>query len=174
MEHHKGREPVPPQGTDSAAMRLESVNDSRLRTLIGWFDSQQDMARWGGPTMRWPITMRTLKEDARIPDLASFFLVDDDSILGFGQFYRRLDRCHLGRLAIAPDFRGQRLGQTLIEQLAQRGNRTLATDSESLFVLEDNRPAIRLYERCGFSETRYPGDDLDLAHITYMIREAGS
>ncbi len=50
--------------------------------------------------------------------------------------------------------------------------RTLKVATQSLFVLEDNQRAKRLYERLGFTETSYPGSDIHMAGILYMTRTA--
>ena len=153
-------------------MHLTPPTNQYLHTLLGWFDTNDSVSVWGGPDMRVPMTFDSLKVDAKIDDLNSYFLIDHDgNTVGFGQFYRRLNHCHLGRLVIAPEYRGQRRGELLIEALSTEGARLLMLESQSLFVLADNRPARTLYERLGFRETPYPGDDVHDSNIVYLIRQ---
>jgi ribosomal protein S18 acetylase RimI-like enzyme len=152
-------------------MRLIQSNEQRLRTLFSWFDDDHSVAVWGGPGMRLPMTFETLKADARLDTLASHFLLDqDDVVVGFGQFYRRIDHVHLGRLVIAPQQRGRGFGTILIEMLSDEGQRSLGLATQSLFVRDDNRRARKLYERTGFTETSYPGNDINRPDIVYMTR----
>ncbi|MEM7082286.1 MAG: GNAT family N-acetyltransferase [Pseudomonadota bacterium] len=155
-------------------MRLVEPNPERLDTLFGWFDNDAAVRRWGGPVMRIPMSRTSMEEDAQIGVLASYFLVDDQEVLGFGQYYDRLNRCHLGRLVICPNRRGERLGQQLIERLVHDGHQRLGLSEQSLFVLDDNHRAIALYQRLGFTFAHYPGNDGMGDEVRYMVRRARS
>jgi len=105
-----------------------------------------------------------------VQELASWSMVDDDGTLcAFGQYYPRLGRCHLGRLAVSPARRGRGIGSTLVQELAQRGLAELKTDSCSLFVLPGNERAARLYSRLGFVVRPYPEPSPLFDHCTYMV-----
>jgi ribosomal protein S18 acetylase RimI-like enzyme len=67
---------------------------------------------------------------------------EEGQVLAFGQYYERAGRCHFGRLVV------------------------------SLFVIADNAPAIRLYERLGFAPAVYPEDDPDVRTYLYMVAAA--
>ena len=93
------------------------------------------------------------------PELPSFSLIGDDrELLGFGQYYLRVGRCHLARLVISPPHRGQGLGAVLVLGLCRRGCKNLGVQECSLFVLPDKAPALNLYRRLGFAEAPYPGE----------------
>lgn len=156
-------------------MRLISTTDAHLEKLMGWFrENPLDCMRWGGPEFRHPYTKATFREDVRYAELPSYSLLNEnDELLGFGQYYERKGRCHLARLAISPNHRRQGLGKTLVRKLSQRGCHDLKVDHCSLFVLSDNTPAIRLYQRLGFVPTTYPGDmPAEVEGCTYMVASA--
>lgn len=137
---------------------LVSLHASHLETLASWFPDAWSCRRWGGPAFRYPFTMRSFREDLQLDEITSRGLLGESGeLLGFGQYYARWGHCHLARLAVASDRRGEGLGARLIQLLAREGGKALATEACSLFVFPDN-PARRLYRRLGFVETRPPAN----------------
>ena len=119
--------------------------------------------------MRFPSTQREFEADLKLDRLDSYVLLLGSQLAGFGQFYERLDHCHLGRLVVAPDFRGQGLVQTLVEALLEEAQQKLGLARASLFVLEHNSIAKRAYLRLGFEESLYP-EEIPLADCLYMTK----
>jgi ribosomal protein S18 acetylase RimI-like enzyme len=154
----------------AATITLEGTTAAHLRQMMSWFADAQACRLWGGTEFRYPFTEETFVADSRCESLPSYSLLGDgDRLLGFGQYYDRRGRCHLSRLAISPDHRGQGLGTQLIAQLVELGAPVLHADQCSLFVARTNPAAARLYARLGFVIVPYPDDSLPLAGIDYMI-----
>jgi len=150
-------------------MKLIALAEPHLVELMQWFPDQQSCAIWAGPDFRYPFTQETFREDMRL-QLPTYSLISDDGeLLGSGQYYLRVGRCHLARLAISPRHRGRALGAVLIRELCQRGCAELNVDHCSLFVLTSNTPAMRLYTRLGFKEALYPGEMPDIEGCIYML-----
>jgi len=151
-------------------VNLTLFDDAHLPELMSWFPDELSCHTWGGPEFRFPFTEATFREDARLASLSTWALVGDDGTLaGFGQFYLRVGRCHLGRLAIAPDARGRGLGATLVRGLCRHGGAALGVGTFSLFVVPGNERALRLYRRLGFSPAPYPEPDPALDPYIYMV-----
>ncbi|MBS0366027.1 MAG: GNAT family N-acetyltransferase [Proteobacteria bacterium] len=150
-------------------LRLQSFEGSQLSELMSWFPDQHSCQRWGGPEFRFPFTEATFREDAKLNSLPTYALVQERALIGFGQYYLRLGRCHLGRLAIAPALRGRGLGASLVQELCLKGKAQLGVDSFSLFVLPSNERAFRLYQRLGFSAVPYPEPLPGPEGILYMV-----
>jgi ribosomal protein S18 acetylase RimI-like enzyme len=149
---------------------LASATRAHLRQMMDWFPSAQSVLLWGGTEFRFPFTEDSFAQDCMLERVPSFVLIDDlGELHAFGQCYRRCDRCHLGRLAIAPSRRGQGIGTRLVRELAAQGSRVLAVTECSLFVSPLNPRARALYERLGFRCTRYPDDSYDASAYDYMI-----
>jgi ribosomal protein S18 acetylase RimI-like enzyme len=144
---------------------------ARLPELMRWFPDPASCSVWGGAHFRWPCTELTFQADAGIGVLPSRMLLadEDGSLLAFGQYYRRVGRCHLGHLAVRPETRGRGAGTLLICELCAEGARALDVAEFSLFVLVRNRPAERLYRRLGFEETCYPGALPAAEPLRYMV-----
>lgn len=156
---------------EKAFVRLEPFDDAHLPELMSWFPDTISCQTWGGVEFRFPFTEASFREDAKLSSLPAWSLVrnDDGALAGFGQFYLRVGRCHLGRLAIAPDSRGTGLGSTLVRELCRRGGAALGVDSYSLFVVPENERALRLYRRLGFSTAPYPEPTPALIGYIYMV-----
>jgi len=154
-------------------MRLQAFEQRWLAELMGWFPDTDACRVWGGPGFRFPFTATTFREDARLDSLPTWALVDDDGrFVGFGQYYLRVGRCHLGRLVVAPARRGRGLGSTLVHELCRQGAAELGTQSCSLFVLPGNERALNLYRRLGFVPVPYPEAAPTFDGCVYMVRSA--
>lgn len=151
-------------------MKLVTPNDGHLSEMMNWFPDRRSCAIWAGPEFRYPFDATSFREGVRL-DLPSYSLVDDRGALAaFGQYYLRAARCHLARLVVSPIYRARGLGYALIRELSRIGRGALNVTECSLFVMEDNTPARRLYERMGFASTPYPENDLPHVHgMLYMV-----
>ncbi|RBP53307.1 acetyltransferase (GNAT) family protein [Arenicella xantha] len=138
--------------------------------MMTWFTSDQQITSWGGPGFRFPLSIHSFKEDLKLSELDSFALTDQSNrLLGFGQCYERLSRCHLGRLVINPAHRGRGLIAQLMTQLITFGREKFDTNEVSLFVLNDNHSALSAYQNFGFSIEQYP-EVLPLENCSYMLK----
>lgn len=152
-------------------MKLIKFDESHLAELMGWFPTQKSVAPWGGPEFRFPFTELSFLSDLNLGSTNSFVLVNDALLpVAFGQYYLRKQRCHLSRLAVSPLMRGGGIGRELIAQLSVQGQAALMVDSCSLFVMADNKAAMRLYITLGFTKTVYP-QEIE-ADVIYMVRES--
>lgn len=138
-------------------MQFCSPTTAHLSELVSWFDSADGLASWAGPGISYPIEFDSFKEKLKLASLESFSMVSmNEKLLGFGQCYERLGCCHLGRLAIAPSERGKNLIAQLVAKLSKHGSAKFQTNTISLFVLKNNNPAIKAYEKLGFRMAYYP------------------
>lgn len=155
-------------------MQFQRFEAVRLVHLMSWFPDAHACRVWGGPPFRFPFTPVTFREDAKVDSLPTWMLVDAGEMVAFGQYYLRIGRCHLGRLAVSPRLRGHGIGAALVRELCARGAAELGMDEFSLFVLPDNERARRLYERLGFVPDRYPDESPQYADFIYMVQRAKS
>ncbi len=151
-------------------MQFAAVYDDDITELMTWFSNDDQVRRWGGPSFRYPFTKEQFIIDLKLNELYSFGIFDNQRLIAFGQYYNRLDRCHLGRLVVSPRWRKRGVGTALIEKLCTSGQQALGLSSYSLFVLRNNHSAVRLYQRCGFKEADYP-ETISIPDCLYMIRE---
>ncbi len=151
-------------------MELVETAPDHLPELMSWFPDQESCSIWGGPNQRFPFTAETFREDAGLDKFPSYSLVGGDGeLLAFGQYYERARRCHLARLATAPQRRGRGIGVVLMRELSRIGSEHLGADVCSLFVMNHNAPALRLYEKLGFVTAPAPPGSPEIVDCLYMI-----
>ena len=151
-------------------MKLIPADEDHVLTMLDWFPSALAAHQWAGPKFRFPFSKKSFLEDLKLSDIRSYQLMDGSKLVAFGQCYNRLNRCHLGRLAVAPDRRNQGVGKQLIEKLSEEGKKQLNLSSTSLFVLSDNLAAVALYQHSGFVLENYP-KPIPLENCWYMVRD---
>ncbi len=154
-------------------MKLIPFERQHVPLLMNWFLNQDQVMQWGGPSFRFPYTEELFTEDLNLSELTSIGLFENQQLIAFGQFYERLNRCHLGRLAVAPSWRNRGIGKQLVEQICGLSQRALKLNSWSLFVLSENDVALKLYRHCGFQVQPYP-EPLNLANCLYMVKKEES
>lgn len=151
-------------------MRLIQPSDPNFIELMSWFSTEEELSVWSGPDFRYPFDLSSFKSDLKLDSIKSFSLISTEgNLLAFGQYYMRLGRCHLGRLVVNPNLRGQGIASHLIQKLSVLGKSDLNTDSCSLFVLGHNKSAIQAYTKLGFSMADYP-DELPMDNCFYMVK----
>ncbi|WP_283105797.1 GNAT family N-acetyltransferase [Shewanella kaireitica] len=151
-------------------MQLVPPTTEHLLQMMTWFTTQHQVCQWAGSSFRYPFDIVTFTEDLSLDRLASFALVSDrQELLGFAQYYPRLEKCHLGRIVVNPTCRGKGISKALVEQLNACGLNQLGLRQSSLFVLKDNQAALNSYLKLGFVESTYP-ESIPLDHCLYMTR----
>ena len=151
-------------------MYLVPSRKTHIPELMSWFPDQQACAQWGGPDMRFPFTEKSFLQDIHWKKMPTYSaLTEEGHVLGFGQFYEKLGRCHLARLAVAPQFRGQGLGREFISSLMAISKEQLGKTECSLYVLEQNPQAVACYKSLGLSPVMAPEADIKLKDCIYMI-----
>lgn len=151
-------------------MKLTIATQQHITALMTWFPSEQALSLWSGPGFRYPFTEQTFKDDLKLSTLPSFVLLNDnDELVAFGQFYLRLNRCHLGRLVVKPSERGNGIAAILIQHLSELGCERLNTNQLSLFVYSHNQSAAKAYQKLGFVLAQYP-EAMQINSCLYMIK----
>ena len=151
-------------------MILRKARKSDIQELMTWFDTAESCRSWGGPRFEFPFTTESFCRDSRWSDLDSFSLVDDsDRLLGFGQFYEKLNRVHLARIAVDPKRRGAGHGTVLMQELFVAGTTLLSHKEFSLYVYSDNAAAIACYRGVGFKEVPAEEENEGLKDCLFMV-----
>jgi [ribosomal protein S18]-alanine N-acetyltransferase len=99
-----------------------------------------------------PTTRAWYEAELGRPDVCKVFVVrtEDRPVAGFVAFWRVLDEMHINNLAVHPEARNQGLGHLLLREALAAAHR-LGIRRATLEVRRSNTPALRLYERAGFT-----------------------
>lgn len=83
--------------------------------------------------------------------LSLYIHTDKDEFVGFSRTAIRGKRAWVAGLAISPPFRGQGIGSLLLTQYLELLREKSAVELVQLEVFKVNAPALKLYQRIGFS-----------------------
>jgi ribosomal protein S18 acetylase RimI-like enzyme len=158
--------------TESTPLQIETATRDDAREVMTWFDDAESVMLWGSPYTRFPLREDTFFIDVDWDRVASCVARDDQGrLVAFGQYYPKLGRCHLSRLAVNPAFRRRGLGVRFIAALMTHGGDALGTDEFSLYVMTANKPAWHCYKKLGFHMEPYPHNDPHLDNCVFMVAE---
>jgi ribosomal protein S18 acetylase RimI-like enzyme len=151
--------------------QLTLATQSQLLELKSWFTTQHQIFTWGGPNLSYPMKDDTFIELMRASHLSSYSVINSENVLvAFGQFYLRLERHHLGRLAVNPNYRNKGLAKLLITKLLEQATKFSQPREASLFVFRDNIAALKCYHSMGFREESYPDTmPANMQNCAYMV-----
>ena len=90
--------------------------------------------------LRWPDNLLSAKDGDRVIGFAGYGSYRDDSLPDTGEIFA---------LYVLREYYGTGAGRLLMEEALRRLN---GYSAAALWVLGDNRRAIRFYEKCGFAQ----------------------
>ncbi|MBV9607002.1 MAG: N-acetyltransferase [Solirubrobacterales bacterium] len=138
-------------------MRLRALALADCDTLHSWITSADALFQWSGPwDFRWPLDRRQLTRDLEAAGghRRLFAAVDADGGELVGHVMLTIQAEHrlgiVGRVAIAPDRRGQGLGTALMQEIVRVGFEQLGLHRLQLAVYDFNTGAVACYQRVGF------------------------
>ena len=98
-----------------------------------------------------PWSRESMKKELKGNDQAHYLVVEiDEKVVGYAGFWQVLDEGHIMNIAVAPEVRGQGLGEELMRAMLQQGAQ-LGIIYWTLEVRVSNIAAIKLYEKVGFT-----------------------
>jgi ribosomal protein S18 acetylase RimI-like enzyme len=123
--------------------------------LLRWIGSAQELERFGGPSLRWPLSGDQLEAIRRTDGVSAWTAHlpgHPDEPVGHVEFVATGPRSgRLARVLVDPAQRGRGLGRALVAAAIERAERggSLALN---LKVFADNEPAVRIYTALGFKD----------------------
>ena len=96
-------------------------------------------------------TVSTLKSELQNPNSQYIIAKLNNEIVGFGGIWKAVDDIHITDIVVKKNFRGQKIGSILLEQLISLAKKQNIT-SITLEVNSTNIPAQNLYEKFGFKK----------------------
>jgi RimJ/RimL family protein N-acetyltransferase len=138
--------------------KLVPFSEAHFDCLSGWFSSEREVAQWGGSTLSFPLDRAKLgimsdHRESERPVLLCWMVEHAGRFVGHAQLI--LDwhngNARLARVVVAPDKRGQGLAVPMLRQIIWETFALPGMERVDLHVFDWNIPAVRTYERLGFS-----------------------
>ncbi|GGE24115.1 ribosomal-protein-alanine acetyltransferase [Marinithermofilum abyssi] len=100
-----------------------------------------------------PWTRQAFHNELTYNQFAHYVVVEHEGrVIGYCGMWLILDEAHITNIAIHPDYRGQRIGQDLLEFMMATA-RLAGAAGMTLEVRVSNKGAQHLYKKLGFRET---------------------
>jgi RimJ/RimL family protein N-acetyltransferase len=138
-------------------MELKPLAPEHFATLISWFPTESALVQWGGPKLIHPLDdfqlNEMLNDSIRNPPTRQCWMSYDNNVLiGHAQltYDWKNGNVTLGRVAVAPQCRGQRLAVPMLKLVLGEAFRYPEIMRVELNVFSFNSPAIQTYVRLGF------------------------
>jgi len=153
--------------------------------VASWFANEREAAQWAGPAVRYPLDTAQLQamvdqSQARPPGRLCYTAERGGDVIGHAQLGLdwRNGSARLGRVAVSPRQRGQGLAAPMLSLVLARAFSMPQIERVELGVFTWNTPAVRTYQRLGFtregvrrSSTRVGGERWDTAEMSILRHE---
>lgn len=97
-----------------------------------------------------PWTAEAFERELNMNEYAHYVVMEtEEGILGYCGLWIILDESHITNIAILPQYRGQRLGEALLQDVINKA-RDLGANTMTLEVRVSNEIAKKLYRKFGF------------------------
>jgi len=138
-------------------IELRAFDTADRALLRSWVASPEQLLLWAGPSFTWPLDDDQLAAYQKAwagADRRVWTAVDATTGSPVGHASVRLvepDTGRLGRVLIDPHRRGHGLGDALVGAVLSHAFTPMGLARVELGVFAHNTPAVRLYERHGFT-----------------------
>ncbi len=130
---------------------------AHFATLASWFQSERDVAQWGGAGLSWPLDADQLQAmlnqgQGAKPERLCWMIAKDGLFIGHIQvaFDWVSGSARIGRFVIAPYCRGQGMALLVLKAMSDRIWALPEIERLCLHVFTWNEHAAHLYAKFGF------------------------
>jgi tRNA threonylcarbamoyladenosine biosynthesis protein TsaB len=103
-------------------------------------------------SFRTPWSRASFLDEMQINQKARYIVAElGDTVVGYGGMWFIVDEAHITNIAVHPDYRGQKIGEKIVEAMMAAAQRE-SIISLTLEVRVTNIPAINLYKKLGFED----------------------
>jgi pimeloyl-ACP methyl ester carboxylesterase/RimJ/RimL family protein N-acetyltransferase len=134
------------------SLRPFSAEDFPL--LASWITTPQELFRWGGPALSFPLEATQLKSMLAEPQRQCWSILLGDAVIGHAQLLpgRLPGILTLGKVILSPERRGQKISHSALKLVLAQAFADSSIEAVELVVLADNLPAQRCYLSLGFQK----------------------
>jgi ribosomal protein S18 acetylase RimI-like enzyme len=133
-------------------MELRNTEINDFHAIMSWIKDEYECRNWAGNKVRFPLNINDLLNDISYSNNNSYCLVNENSILAFGQLFPKEDGLiHMARIIVAPLYRGFGYGKILCNNLLQITEQS-GYRKVSLYAFRSNSVSIALYKKLGFNK----------------------
>lgn len=135
-------------------MTITKYSSNYFHFLSRWITNADLLFQFAGTEFSYPITEKQIEHyQHKNPDRSFYIgLNKENEAVAFGEIIPQENNIpRIGRLLIGnPADRGKGFGTSFIHLLLAECKKRFQTETVELFVLEENMPAIKCYQKIGF------------------------
>jgi len=158
-------------------IRIERFGKEDFSRLKSWIETEEALIQFSGPIFSFPLTEQQLEVYISDPRRHAFKVINAENkrVIGHAEVYLMEDNsAKLCRILIADvQSRGKGMGQKLVSELLKFSFIHLQASRAMLNVYDWNVPAIKCYEKAGFTivqgrtkSTSFKGKTWNAIHMT--------
>ncbi|WP_027956228.1 MULTISPECIES: GNAT family protein [Halobacillus] len=134
-------------------MKLRHARLEDFETISQWIGTKDELKQWSGSGFEHPLSLKQWEKYLNEEDRQSFTALLEDSPAGHISIGRieRLKTGRIGRVITNPDHRGKKVATQMLREVTTYAFDRLHLKTVTLGVFAFNTPAIRVYEKAGFS-----------------------
>ncbi|WP_413374853.1 GNAT family N-acetyltransferase [Alkalihalobacillus sp. 1P02AB] len=143
-------------------VQLSYFQEKDYQRLINWIPTEAFLIQWSGSQFSYPLTEEQIKnycEGANTASATTYIYnvhsKTNGEVIGhisLGRVNRRNRSARIGKVFIAPEYRGLGLSTYLINAILEIAFAELALHRIELGVFDFNKRAIAVYEKAGFKK----------------------
>lgn len=132
--------------------QLQPFEKSDYAVLLEWIDTPALLMQFAGTGFQFPLTAAQLDQSLLDPDRHAYKALVEGKMIGFAEIYIGTSCAYLGRIIIGDKTnRGKGVGLLIVQELLTIAFTQLNQELVGLNVFDWNLPAIRCYEKAGFT-----------------------
>ena len=155
-------------------LTLKLYSNCDFPVLKEWITGSDMLFQFAGTEFKYPITEdQVFNYRVTHTDRPWYIAYIDDEPVAFGELIpQEGDVPRLARLLIGEQtMRGKGIGVAFINTLIEECRRLYSSPAIELYVWDGNLPAIRCYEKCGFSFLPRESISITYKDKAYLIRK---
>lgn len=142
-------------------IQLKYFEKKDYKQLIAWIESPKFLLQWGGPGFHYPLDEAQLdrymgKANKEGAETLIYKVLDSNTIIGhisLGKIDLNNRSARIGKVLVGnQNTRGKGVGQQMILSILEIAFEQMGLHRVSLGVFDFNAPAIRCYEKAGFTK----------------------
>ena len=141
----------------SRSEALRGFRESDAREVAGWPTSGEEVHRWAGSLIGWPVDASVFGLWHADPEVKPYVMCEGETPVGYGEVWVDEDEreVELARIIVRPTNRGRGMGKLLVRLLLDRAS--LYGHPDALVrVVPDNDAALACYQGAGFTAISEP------------------
>ncbi len=156
---------------------IRPLNPKNAKKIVNWNEggSQDFLMQWAGRAFVHPITVEQVVADMKVCNTVFEIIYEEEMIgtIAFINVDEKTGSAYIGHFLLNPELKGQGHGTTILQEFIIYCFGILKLKELTLKVFDNNKGALRCYEKKGFKETERIKLENGLEVLTMSLKKKG-